>query len=166
MRHHDEEEFDDERHGYVVVERHGRGNAIGTFLLGAAIGAGLALLLAPRSGAETRADIRRRARKARDAAQRVATGVTDSVTDTFHDARRRVEEQIDNAREAINVKKDQMRRAVDAGRAAADEARVDIEQRLTETKAAYNAGADVVREAREVRGRHRSPPASSSLVEE
>ena len=39
-------------------------------------------------------------------------------------------------------------------------------QRLTETKAAYNAGADVVREAREVRGRRRSPAASSSLAEE
>jgi gas vesicle protein len=165
MRHHDEE-FDDEHPGYVLVERHEGGNAIGTFLLGAAIGAGLALLFAPRSGAETRADIRRRARKAGDAAQRVATGVTESVADTFQDARRRVEEQIDTAREAIHVKKEQMRRAVDAGRAAADEARVDLEQRLTETKAAYNAGADVVRKAREVRGRRRSPAGSSSLAEE
>ena len=59
-----------------------------------------------------------------------------------------------------------MRRAVDAGRAAAVDARVDLEQRLTETKAAYNAGADVVREAREVRGRRRPPSGASSLAEE
>jgi gas vesicle protein len=164
MRHHDED-YDDEDGRYVVIERDGGGSGLGTFLLGAAIGAGLALLFAPRSGAETRADIRRRARDARDAAKRVATGVTESVTDTFQEARRRVEDQIDTARTAIETKKEQMRRAVEAGRAAAQDARVDIEQRLTETKAAYNAGADVVREAREVRSRRR-PPATSSLAEE
>jgi len=164
MRHH-EDDFDDEDGRYVIVERHEGGGGIGTFLLGAAIGAGLALLFAPQSGAETRADIKRRARNARDAAGRVATGVTESVTDTFHDARRRVEEQIDHARSAIETKKEQMRRAMEAGRAAADEARVELENRLTETKAAYNAGAEVAREARDVRGRRR-PPATSSLAEE
>lgn len=163
--HHHEDDFDDEDGGYVVIERDGGGSGINTFLLGAAIGAGLALLFAPRSGAETRADIRRRAGSARDTAKRVATGVSESVTDTFQDARRKVEEQIDTARQAIETKKEQMRRAVDAGRAAADDARVDLEQRLTETKAAYNAGADVVREAREVRGRRR-PPSASTLAEE
>ena len=165
MRHH-EDDFDDEDGRYVVIERHDGGSSIGPFIFGAAIGAGLALLFAPRSGAETRADIRRRAGKARDTAKRVATGVTESVTDTFQDARRRVEEQIDTARQAIETKKDQVRRAMDAGRAAADEARVDLEQRLTETKAAYNAGADVAREAREVRVRRRPPAATSSLAEE
>jgi len=164
MRHH-EDDFDDEDGPYVIVERHeGGGSGIGTFLLGAAIGAGIALLFAPQSGAETRADIKRRARKAKDAANRVATGVTESVTDTFHDARRRVEEQIHHARSAIEMKKEQMRRAMEAGKAAADDARVELENRLTETKAAYNAGADVAREAREIRGRRR--PASGSLAEE
>ena len=77
MRHH-EDDFDDEDGRYVVIERQDGGSSIGPFILGAAIGAGLALLFAPRSGAETRADIRRRARKARDAAQRVASGVTET----------------------------------------------------------------------------------------
>jgi len=168
MRHH-EDDFDDEDGRYVVIERQDGGSSIGPFILGAAIGAGLALLFAPRSGAETREDIRRRARKARDAAQRVASGVTESATDTFQDARRRVEEQIDAARSAIETKKEQMRRALEAGRVAADEARVDLENRLTETKAAYNAGAEVAREgreAREVRGRRRPPASTSSLAEE
>jgi gas vesicle protein len=161
-----EDDFDDEDGGYVLVDRHDSGGGIGTFLLGAAVGAGLALLFAPQSGAETRAGIKRRARTARDTAKRVATDVTGTVTDTFHDARRRVEAQIDHARNAIESKKEQMRRAMEAGRAAADEARVELENRLTETKAAYNAGADVVREAREVRGRRRPPSASGSLAEE
>jgi gas vesicle protein len=165
MRHH-HEDFDDEDGRYVVIERHESGSGIGTFLLGAAIGAGIALLFAPRSGAETRADIRRRARNAKNSASRVAHDVTDSVTGTFQDARRRVEEQIDTARNAIETKKEQMRRAMEAGRVAAAEARVDIEERLSETKAAYNAGAEVAREAREVRSRRRPPATTSSLAEE
>jgi gas vesicle protein len=155
------EEYDEDDEQVIVIDRGGGGAGIGTFLLGAAIGAGLALLFAPQSGAETRADIKRRARKAKDSAARVAGEVTEQVTDTFNDARRRVEEQIDSAREAINAKRDQVLDAMDAGREAAAEARVDLETRLAETKAAYNAGAQVAREARS-----RRAAATSSLAEE
>ena len=155
------EDFDEDDERVIVIER-GGGSGMGTFLLGAAIGAGLALLFAPQSGAETRADIKRRARQAKDSAKRVAGDVTERVTDTFSDARRRVEEQIDHAREAIQAKKDQVRDAMDAGREAAAEARLDLETRLAETKAAYNAGANVAREARA----RRAAPATSSLAEE
>ena len=41
----------DDQVSYVVLERD-RGGGFGTFLLGALVGAGLALLLAPKSGAE------------------------------------------------------------------------------------------------------------------
>jgi gas vesicle protein len=153
------EEFDEDDDQIVVIER-GGGSGIGTFLLGAAIGAGLALLFAPQSGAETRADIKRRARKVRDSATRVAGDVTEKVTDTFQDARRRVEEQIDSARDAIHAKREQVRDAMDAGRVAADEARLDLETRIAETKAAYNAGAQVARDARTRRA------GVSSLAEE
>jgi gas vesicle protein len=156
------EDYDEDDEQVIVIERGGGGSGIGTFLLGAAIGAGLALLFAPQSGAETRADIKRRARKAKDSAARVAGDVTERVTDTFHDARRRVEEQIDSAREAIQAKRDQVRDAMDAGREAAAEARVDLETRLAETKAAYKAGAQVARDART----RRVAPATSSLAEE
>jgi gas vesicle protein len=156
------EDYDDEGDDQVVVVERGGGSGIGTFLLGAAIGAGIALLFAPQSGAETRAAIKRRARKARDTASRVAGEVSHKVTDTFQDARRRVEEQIDSAREAINVKRDQVHEAMDAGREAAAEARMDLEARLAETKAAYNAGAQVAREARS----RRAASATSSLAEE
>jgi len=142
MRHHDHDE------PYIVIEKNGGG--VGDFLLGALIGAGVALLFAPRSGRETRADISRRARAAQDRVRDVATGMTDQVVDTFETARSRIEEQIESARTAIVTKKEQVTRAMEAGREAAQQARTDLERRLAETKAAYNAGADVARSGRSV----------------
>src|SRR6185437_227018 len=94
-------EWDDER--YVVIEKHEAGFA--PFLVGLAIGAGVALLFAPRSGAATRRDIKRRARKVRRAAEETVSTVTDTVVGTFDEARRRVEERIDTARQAFDLKK-------------------------------------------------------------
>jgi gas vesicle protein len=126
---------DDDR--VVVIEQHSAGAA--PFLVGLAIGAGLALLFAPSSGEETRRQIKQRAMRARRAAEQMASEVTDTVTDTFHDARRRVEERIDSARDAIDLKRRQVRRAVDAGRVAAQEAREELEQRIAESKATYKS---------------------------
>jgi gas vesicle protein len=138
MRHHDYDE-----HPYIVIEKHSGG--VGNLLVGVLIGAGVALLFAPRSGEETRGEIRRRARRAGDTVKGVADGMTSQVVDTFESARTRVEEQIESARTAIEVKKQQVTRAMEAGRDAAQQARGDLERRLAETKAAYQAGADVAR---------------------
>jgi len=140
MRHHDHDE------PYIVIEKHSGG--VSELLIGALIGAGVALLFAPRSGRETRADISRRARAAQDRVRDVAEGVTDQVVDRFEGARARIEEQIETARSALAAKRDQVSRAMEAGRDAAHQARNDLEQRLAETKAAYNAGADVARSGR------------------
>jgi gas vesicle protein len=139
--------YDEDDQPYIVIERHADAG-IGPFLLGLALGAGAALLLAPRSGAATRRDIKRRALRVRRAAENVANDVTDTVVDTFQDARRRVEDQIDSARHALDVKRQQVQRAMEAGRAAAQEARDELEQRIAETKAAYGAGAAVARAGR------------------
>lgn len=138
------DEFDDEP--YVVIERESAG--VAPFLMGLALGAAAALLMAPRSGAATRRDIRRRALRVRRAAENVASDVTETVVDTFQDARRRVEEQIDTARQAVEIKRQQVHRAMEAGRLAAHEAREELEQRIAETKAAYNAGAAMARNGR------------------
>ncbi len=53
---------------YVVIERGGGGGA-GAFILGALVGAGVALLLAPRTGEETQQDIKERALKLKSAAE-------------------------------------------------------------------------------------------------
>jgi gas vesicle protein len=140
MRHHDQEE------PYIVIEKHSGG--VGELLLGVLIGAGVALLFAPRSGEETRGEIRRRARQAGDTVRGAAEGVKGQVADTFETARTRVEQQIDTARSAIEIKRQQVTRAMEAGREAAQQAREDLERRLAETKAAYNAGADVARAGR------------------
>jgi gas vesicle protein len=136
MQHHDHDD-----HPYIVIEKHSGG--VGNLLLGVLIGAGVALLFAPRSGEETRTEITRRARRVRRKAQHVAEGVTHQVVDTFENARDRVEEQIESARLAIVEKKQQVQRAMDAGREAAQQARSELEARLAETKAAYHAGAEV-----------------------
>ena len=133
-------EFDDDE-PFVVIEK--EQGTLSSFFMGLAIGAGLALLFAPRSGLETRREIKRRAKSAERAARRVASDVTDTVTDGFNDARRRVERRIDRTRQAIEMKKEQVHRAMEAGRAAAQEAREELERRIAETKAAYQAGGEV-----------------------
>ena len=131
---------------YVIIEK--QEGSVGSLLLGIAIGAGVALLFAPRSGVETRADLRRRAREATDAARDAAQDVVDTAVGAMEEARRAVDDRVGAVREAVEVKRRQVSRAVDAGRAAAQQARDDLEARLASTKAAYQAGIDVARDTR------------------
>jgi gas vesicle protein len=120
---------------YVIVERRELG--IGPLLLGLAIGAGVALLLAPQSGEETRRSIARRARRAQDAAQDLVEDVTGTVADKFNEVRATVGERIEATLEAVDDKKRRVSNAYHAGRTAAREARGELEQRIAESKAAY-----------------------------
>ncbi len=137
-------EYEDDE-PYVVIEKTSGG--MSSFLIGLAVGAGLALLFAPQSGAETRRTITRSAKKMRRAAKTAVGDVTEKVGETFETAKQRVEEKIEEARGAIEMKRDQVHRAVQAGREAAQQAREDLERRLAETKAAYQAGGQVARES-------------------
>ncbi|MFN2603389.1 MAG: YtxH domain-containing protein [Gemmatimonadaceae bacterium] len=125
----------DEDEPYVVIEQKPAG--VGSFILGLAVGAGLALLFAPRTGAETRRDLQRRAREVSDQAQDLVSELTESVGNTLGQAKDAVGSRIDATRDAIELKRRQVSNAVDAGRAAAQQARVELEQRIAETKAAY-----------------------------
>jgi gas vesicle protein len=120
---------------YVIVER--REPGIGTFIVGLALGAGVALLLAPQSGEETRREIARRARRAQDAAQDLVEDLSGTVADKFQDVRASVEERIEATFEAVDAKRRQVSNAFDAGRAAARETRGELEHRIAERKAAY-----------------------------
>jgi gas vesicle protein len=131
---------------FVVIEKHS--TSLGSFFWGLVAGAGLALLFAPQSGAETRYRLRSKARRAKQAAQDLAEDVTDTVVGTIETARRTVEDRVDAARDAVELRKRQVTRAVNAGRAAAQDAREELERRIAETKAAYQAGADVARAGR------------------
>jgi gas vesicle protein len=134
---------EDER--VVVV---GRSTGITPFLIGLAVGAGLALLFAPASGVDTRRRLARGARRMRDAASDAAGGVSEKVGETISAARERAAEGVDTARRTLSAKRGQVTRAVTEGRAAAQAARQDIEKRLAETKAAYQAGVRVARESK------------------
>ncbi|HZD84546.1 MAG TPA: YtxH domain-containing protein [Gemmatimonadaceae bacterium] len=120
---------------YVIVEKRDAG--IGPFLIGLALGAGAALLFAPQSGEETRRGIARRARRAQEAAQDLVEDVSGTVADKFNEVRETVGERIDATLEAVDDKKRRVSNAFHAGRAAAREARGELEQRIAESKAAY-----------------------------
>lgn len=146
---------------YVIIEKHE--GSIGSLLLGVAVGAGIALLFAPRSGVETRAELRRRAREAGDAAREAAQDVMDTAVGAVEEARRAVDDRVGAVRDVVDMRRRQVTRAVDAGRAAAQQAREELERRLASTKAAYQAGVDVARETRAgrpVRGARSTSPES------
>ena len=131
----DDDEPYDLRQPYVIVER--REPGVGSFLMGIALGAGVALLLAPQSGEETRRGLARRARRAQEAAQDFVEDVSGTVADKFQEVRASVEERIDATLDAVDDKKRRVSNAFHAGRAAAREARGELEQRIAESKAAY-----------------------------
>lgn len=120
---------------YIVIERDG-GSGVGAFILGALIGAGVALLFAPKSGAETQEDIKRQARKLRTAAE-----------ERVREAQRQIEERLGEVRDGVQTRMDGVKDAVTAGRSAAADARTDLEKRLQRSKAAYRAGVQAAREA-------------------
>jgi gas vesicle protein len=122
---------------YVIIERRDAGAGIGTFIVGLALGAGVALLLAPQSGEETRRAVARRARRAQEAAQDFVEDVSGTVADKFNQVRATVEERIDATFDAVDAKKRQVSNAVEAGRAAARQTRGELKDRIAERKAAY-----------------------------
>lgn len=120
---------------YVIVEKQDIG--IGAFVIGALLGAGAALLFAPQSGEETRAGIARSARRAQGAAQDFVSDVSETVADKFQEVRSTVEDRIEATLDAVDQRKRRVTNAFHAGRAAARDARGELEQRIAESKAAY-----------------------------
>lgn len=124
----------------IVIEQSGFGAV--SFLAGLAIGAGVALLFAPQSGEATRRDIVRQGRRARLRAREFAEDLRDKAEETYDGARARVEDGLDSARTAVRRNKRKVTRAVGNGRAAALEARENLERRLAAAKSAYQAGVE------------------------
>tara|TARA_B100000427_G_scaffold299934_2_gene281972 strand:- start:121 stop:531 length:411 start_codon:yes stop_codon:yes gene_type:complete len=120
---------------HIVIERDS-GGGVGSFLLGAMVGAGLALLFAPKTGEETQEELKEHARKLRVVAE-----------ERVREAQRHLEDRLDVAREGVSARYEDVREAVNAGREAAMEARGDLEERLERSKSAYRAGVAAAREA-------------------
>lgn len=83
------------------------GSLVLSFLLGGMVGAGLALLLAPQSGAETRRKIREMADEVKDKAEGYAGMAKEQVTSS-----------VEKAKEMYGEKKSAITAAVEAGKEA------------------------------------------------
>lgn len=128
---------------YIVIER--RSGGAGAFLWGALLGAGVALLLAPRSGQQTQEEIRAQARRVRDAAEGRMRDAQDNVTGAVHRTRDRIQDRIDTVRDTVESRTERARQAIEAGRQAAREARSELERRVADAKQGYAAASDAVR---------------------
>ncbi len=123
----------------VIIEKD-RGPEIGAFLLGALVGAGIALLFAPASGADTQRRLRERARKLRD-----LTG-----------------ERVRGLRDDLGSRMGPAQGVVEQGRQIAAEARAELEDKLQRSKAVYRAGIDAAREESRRQTRERGGDGSST----
>ena len=119
---------------YIVIEKDSS-SQVGSFVIGARVGAGLAVLFAPKSGAETQEDLKEHARRLRGSAEQ-----------RMREAQKQLEERLDVAREGVQERVESVKSALDAGREAAREARGELEKKLETSKAAYRAGIDAARE--------------------
>ena len=88
----------------------GAGSVFMTFVAGAALGAGLALLLAPRSGKETREKLRE-----------LADDAVDRIKETARNAQERVMSVYDEGRDQVLEKKSMITSAIEAGKAAMEQ---------------------------------------------
>ncbi len=124
---------------YIVIERHNSG--VGAFLVGIVAGAAVALLLAPRTGEETRAEIRTGVRKLRERAEDTVRNVQDAVSQTLEGVRHNVSDRLDTARDAF-----------ESGRQAARDTREELERRVLEGRERVRAGIDAARRPPAVAG--------------
>ncbi len=125
---------------YIVIERHS--GSTSSFLWGALLGAGAALLLAPRSGAQTQEEIRARVQRVRTAAEErveAARAAAERTRDRIEDQLEDVRDRIVSVRDELDVRADRARDSFESGRRAAREARADLQRRVSEVKESYGS---------------------------
>jgi len=93
------------------------GSQVGFFLAGLGIGAVIALLLAPRSGKETRDIIVQKAEEGRD-----------FVINKSEEIRRQAEDAVDKGKDLVNKQKDLLSAALEAGKQAYQEDKMKQKQ--------------------------------------
>ena len=80
----------------------------GFFITGAAVGAAAALVLAPKTGAQTRRDIRRFSKKALDQIDDLQCDVREQITDGYEQVRN----AIDNVKEYVEEGKTRLQKMI------------------------------------------------------
>ncbi len=116
----------------IILEDEGSSGLV-WFLLGAALGAGAALLFAPTSGEEARDRIRRGARRLKDSAE----DAFDELRDEVGELTDRAVEKVDEARAAVKGVAEDLKEGADTvrRRSSANAAREELERRLAEARA-------------------------------
>ncbi len=113
-----------EDHRTVVIEKESRFE-VGAFLLGALVGAGLALLFAPGSGEDTQQRIRAQAKRLK--------GLT--------------EDRVRGLRDDLGERVGSAKGVVEQGRQIASGVRTELKEKLERSKAAYRAGIEAPQDA-------------------
>lgn len=118
------------RDNEVYIVEPDRSSGLGWFVLGAALGAGLALLFAPASGEETRRRLRREAGKLKERAE----DALDDLSYEYDRVREEVEETVDEVKEKVTGA---ARSLVDEARrkSPVSAARDELERRLADARA-------------------------------
>ncbi|MGH7559450.1 MAG: YtxH domain-containing protein [Gemmatimonadales bacterium] len=114
----------------IVVERGESHSPLWWLLVGTALGAGLGLLFAPRSGEETRRDLGKRLAKLREVADDALSGLHGAEED--EEPIHRSESELEDEELPSGIEEPPVRRAT-AGEASP--ARLELEQRLAEARA-------------------------------
>lgn len=109
----------------TVVIQKDKGSEVGAFVLGALIGAGVALLFAPGSGEDTQQRLREQARRLKDL----------------------TEDRVRGIRGDLGARVESAKDAVEQGKQIAAGARTELEEKLQRSKAAYRAGIEAARQA-------------------
>lgn len=92
--------------------------ALGLITVGALIGAGVALLLAPRTGEETRELLRERGTDLARRAQERGSELARRAQETMDGAQHKAHDLLGRSREVVEEKSAQLRAAFEAGRSA------------------------------------------------
>ena len=87
-------------------------------LIGAGIGATVALLFAPKSGRELRGDIADASRKSLDYTTDQARRIGEKATDVYGQTAQKAQELIEAGKETVAAKREQLQAAIDAGKDA------------------------------------------------
>jgi gas vesicle protein len=99
-----------------MASKNGNKNTILAFAIGAAAGAGIALLFAPQSGQETRRDVRRLGKKALDKTQFIREELCSSIDHMADDVWEKVQQDLKQGRKWTEKSFAELQRVLDSGR--------------------------------------------------
>jgi gas vesicle protein len=95
------------------------GYGLGYFFLGLGVGAAVGLLLAPRSGRETRNYLQTKTRESADYLKQQGQDLVDGATETIERGKQKLRNQVNNLSDAVDAGKQAYREAVETAPFAA-----------------------------------------------